>query len=159
MGWDKVMPSRPVVAVAGATGAVGVEMLKVLEQRDFPADRVIALASARSAGKRVPFRGGELVVEEMTPASFSGVDIALFSAGAGVSKAFRDAVTGAGAVMIDASGALERGVLVVPEVNAEVVAEQPAGRSVHRGTAGLCIELRKHLFVVADLVLTRGRQQ
>lgn len=121
MSWDKKMPSRPVVAVAGATGAVGVEMLKVLEQRDFPAERVIALASSRSAGKRIPFRGGELVVEEMTPESFAGVDIALFSAGAGVSKAFRDAVTGAGAVMIDNSSAFRQDAdvpLVVPEVNA-----------------------------------------
>jgi aspartate-semialdehyde dehydrogenase len=116
------MPSHPEVAVAGATGAVGVEMLKVLEQRAFPASRVRALASARSAGKRVPFAGGELVVEEMSDASFEGVDIALFSAGADVSRAFRAAVTGAGAVMIDNSSAfrMEDGVpLVVPEVNPE----------------------------------------
>jgi aspartate-semialdehyde dehydrogenase len=101
---------------------VGVEMLKVLEQRAFPASRVRALASARSAGKRVPFAGGELVVEEMSDASFEGVDIALFSAGADVSRAFRAAVTGAGAVMIDNSSAfrMEDGVpLVVPEVNPE----------------------------------------
>jgi aspartate-semialdehyde dehydrogenase len=116
----KAMPARPVVAVAGATGGVGVEMLKVLEQRAFPASSVRALASARSAGKRVPFSGGDLVVEEMTQASFEGVDIALFSAGADVSRAFRDAVVGAGAVMIDNSSAfrMEDGVpLVVPEVN------------------------------------------
>ncbi len=120
MSWDHSMPVRPVVAVAGATGAVGIEMLKVLEQRDFPATRVVALASSRSAGKRLPFAGGELVVEEMTPASFQGVDIALFSAGAGVSKQFRDAVTGAGCVMIDNSSAFRMDddvPLVVPEVN------------------------------------------
>lgn len=120
MAWTKQMPVRPVVAVAGVTGAVGREMLKVLEQRAFPAERVIALASARSAGKKVPFAGGELTVEEMTPASFSGVDIALFSAGAGVSKEFREAVTGAGAVMIDNSSAFRMDddvPLVVPEVN------------------------------------------
>ncbi len=120
MGWSKAMPERPVVAVAGATGAVGREMLKVLEQRSFPAARVVALASARSAGKRIPFAGGELTVEEMTPRSFEGVDIALFSAGASVSKEFREAVTGAGAVMIDNSSAfrMEADVpLVVPEVN------------------------------------------
>jgi aspartate-semialdehyde dehydrogenase len=108
------------VAVAGATGAVGVEMLKVLEQRGFPASQVRALASSRSAGKRVPFAGGELVVEEMTASSFEGVDIALFSAGADVSRRFREAVVGAGAVMIDNSSAfrMEDGVpLVVPEVN------------------------------------------
>jgi aspartate-semialdehyde dehydrogenase len=118
---DKAMPARPVVAIAGATGAVGVEMLKVLAQRAFPASRVRALASARSAGRRVPFGEDELVVEEMTAASFDGVDIALFSAGADISRAYRDAVTGAGAVMIDNSSAFrmdEDVPLVVPEVNA-----------------------------------------
>ncbi len=120
MAWDRPMPARPVVAVAGATGAVGVEMLRVLEQRGFPASEVRALASTRSAGRRVPFAGGELLVEEMTAASLEGVDIALFSAGAEISRRFRDAVTGAGAVMIDNSSAfrMEEGVpLVVPEVN------------------------------------------
>jgi aspartate-semialdehyde dehydrogenase len=120
MTWDKKMPAAPVVAVAGATGAVGREMLNVLEQREFPASRVVALASSRSAGKRLPFAGGEITVEEMTPESFGGVDIALFSAGAGISKQFRDAVVGAGAVMIDNSSAFrmdEDVPLVVPEVN------------------------------------------
>ena len=120
MAWNKLMPENPVVAVAGATGAVGIEMLKVLEQRGFPASRVVALASSRSAGKRLPFAGGELVVEEMTAQSFDGVDIALFSAGAGVSKQFLDAVTGAGCIMIDNSSAFrmdEDVPLVVPEVN------------------------------------------
>jgi aspartate-semialdehyde dehydrogenase len=121
MAWTKVMPERPVVAVAGATGAVGVEMLKVLTQRGFPASRVVALASSRSAGRRVPFGDGVLVVDEMTERSFDGVDIALFSAGADISRHFRDAVVGAGCVMIDNSSAfrMEDGVpLVVPEVNA-----------------------------------------
>jgi aspartate-semialdehyde dehydrogenase len=120
MPWSKPMPARPVVAVAGATGAVGVEMLSVLAQRAFPAARVVALASSRSAGKRVGFAGGELVVEEMTERSFDGVDIALFSAGGDVSKRFREAVTGAGCVMIDNSSAFrmdEDVPLVVPEVN------------------------------------------
>jgi aspartate-semialdehyde dehydrogenase len=120
MAWSRQMPKHPTVAVAGATGAVGVEMLEVLAQRSFPASRVVALASSRSAGKRVPFAGGELVVEEMTEASFAGVDIALFSCGAAQSTRFRDAVTGAGCVMIDNSSAfrMEAGVpLVVPEVN------------------------------------------
>ncbi len=129
MIWNRPMPPNPVVAVAGATGAVGVEMLNVLAQRAFPASSVRALASARSAGKRVPFASSELVVEEMTEASFEGVDIALFSAGAEVSRAFRDAVTGAGAVMIDNSSAfrMEDGVpLVVPEVN-------PGDAATHSG--------------------------
>lgn len=120
MSWTKPMPAHPVVAVAGATGAVGIEMLKVLEQRAFPASQVRALASSRSAGKRLPFAGGELVVQEMTESSFEGVDIALFSAGAGISKQFRPAVTSAGCVMIDNSSAFRMDVdvpLVVPEVN------------------------------------------
>jgi len=121
MAWTKEMPEHPVVAVAGATGAVGIEMLKTLEQRGFPASRVVALASSRSAGKRLPFGDGELVVEEMTEASFTGVDIALFSAGASVSKAMAPAATAAGCVIIDNSSAFrmdEDVPLVVPEVNA-----------------------------------------
>ena len=117
--------NRPLhVAIAGATGAVGVEMLKTLERRNFPVASLKLLASARSAGKKAAFRGEELVIEEMTEASFKGVDVALFSAGAGVSKQFRQAVVDAGAVMIDNSSAfrLEDDVpLVVPEVNPEDV--------------------------------------
>jgi aspartate-semialdehyde dehydrogenase len=122
MAWNKPMPANPVVAVAGATGAVGREMLLTLAQRNFPASRVIALASSRSAGKKLPYAGGELTVEEMTPASFEGVDIALFSAGATVSKELRQAVVDAGCVMIDNSSAFRMDddvPLVVPEVNPE----------------------------------------
>ncbi|NTW29295.1 MAG: aspartate-semialdehyde dehydrogenase [Coriobacteriia bacterium] len=125
MAWAKILPENPVVAVAGATGAVGREMLLTLEGRNFPASRVIALASARSAGRMIPYAGGELVVEEMTSESFAGVDIALFSAGAGVSKAMRQAVVDAGCIMIDNSSAfrMEADVpLVVPEVNPEDLA-------------------------------------
>jgi len=125
MAWDKPMPARPVVAVAGVTGAVGREMLLTLEQRNFPAERVVALASSRSAGKKVAFAGGELTVEEMTAESFAGVDIALFSAGASVSKAMRQACFEAGCVMIDNSSAFRMDAdvpLVVPEVNPEDVA-------------------------------------
>lgn len=130
MAWTKQIPAHPVVAVAGATGAVGNEFLKVLHDLDFPASEVRALASARSAGKKLPFEGcgqvpaGELTVQEMTPEAFKGVDIALFSAGAGVSKEFRQAVVDAGAVMIDNSSAFrmdENVPLVVPEVNPEDV--------------------------------------
>lgn len=120
MAWTKKMPAHPVVAVGGATGVVGREMLKVLEDRDFPASEVKALASARSVGTKLPFKGGELTVEEMTPESFEGVDIALYSAGGSVSKQFREAVVSHGAVMIDNSSAFrmdEDVPLVVPEVN------------------------------------------
>jgi len=120
MGRDAPMTAQPVVAVAGATGVVGREMLEVLAQRHFPASRVLALASSRSAGRRVPYAAGEIVVEEMTPQSFEGVDIALFSAGASVSREMRAAVTSAGCVMIDNSSAFRMDddvPLVVPEVN------------------------------------------
>ena len=131
MTWGKEMPANPVVAVAGATGAVGREFLNVLHDLDFPAAEVRALASARSAGKELPFEGcglvpaGNLVVQEMTPESFGGVDIALFSAGSGISQQMREAVVAAGAVMIDNSSAFrmdEDVPLVVPEVNPQDVA-------------------------------------
>ena len=121
MAWNKEMPANPVVAVAGATGVVGREMLKVLEQRDFPASKIKALASARSAGSAVPFKDGELIVEEMTAQSFEGVDIALFACGGDTSKEYRQAVVDAGCVMIDNSSAFRVDPdvpLVVPEVNA-----------------------------------------
>lgn len=126
MAWTKKMPARPVVAVAGATGAVGLEFLKVLHDLDFPASEVRALASSRSVGKELAFDGcgdvpaGVLTVQEMTPESFEGVDIALFSCGAAVSQQMRQAVVDAGAVMIDNSSAFRMDgdvPLVVPEVN------------------------------------------
>ena len=114
------------VAVAGATGAVGVEMVKTLEKRNFPVKSLRLLASARSAGKTMKFRGEDVVIEEMTENSFRGIDIALFSAGGDISKKFRKSVVDAGAVMIDNSSAfrLEPDVpLVVPEVNPEDIAK------------------------------------
>ncbi len=110
------------VAVAGATGAVGIEMIKTLEKRNFPVKNLKLLASSRSAGKKLTFKGTDITVEELTADSFRGVDIALFSAGGDISKQFRPAVVKAGAVMIDNSSAfrMEDDVpLVVPEVNPE----------------------------------------
>lgn len=110
-----------VVAVAGATGAVGREMLKTLEQRNFPASKIIPLASSRSAGSRVPYQGGELVVEELTENSFEGVNLALFSAGGGTSQKFAPHAVRSGCVVVDNSSAWrmdDRCPLVVPEVNA-----------------------------------------
>ena len=110
-----------VVAVVGATGAVGREMLKTLEQRNFPATEVIALASARSAGSTVPFQGRELTVKELKEDSFVGVDIAIFSAGGGTSQKFAPHAVKAGCVVVDNSSAWrmdDRCPLVVPEVNA-----------------------------------------
>lgn len=123
------MRSDPVVAVVGATGAVGRVMREVLEERRFPAREVRFLASARSAGRKLPFMGAEIAVEELTPDSFAGVDIALFSAGASRSREFAPAAVEAGAVVVDNSSAfrMDEGVpLVVPEVNPEDVAR-------HRG--------------------------
>tara|TARA_R110002096_G_scaffold24625_9_gene77461 strand:- start:7622 stop:8635 length:1014 start_codon:yes stop_codon:yes gene_type:complete len=108
------------IAVAGATGAVGIEILKCLEQRDFPVSELTLLASARSAGKTLTFRGKEVTVKELTPDSFEGVDIALFSAGGGISKTFAPHAVKAGAIVVDNSSAfrMDEGVpLIIPEVN------------------------------------------
>jgi len=114
------------IAIAGVTGAVGQEFLRILEQRDFPFDSLKMLASSRSAGKKITFKGTEYTVEEMTKDSFEGVDIALFSAGGGRSKEFAPAAVEAGAVVIDNSSAFRMDPevpLVVPEVNPEAIAE------------------------------------
>src|SRR6476659_9423028 len=111
-----------VVAVAGATGAVGREMLKTLEQRNFPVAKLVALASKKSAGRTLPWKGGEVVVAEMGPRSFEGVDIALFSAGASVSREYAPIAAKSGAIVIDNSSAWRMDPdcpLVVPEVNAD----------------------------------------
>lgn len=108
------------VAVCGATGAVGREMLKILEQRNFPCSEVIPMASARSAGTTVPFRGEELAVVEMKDDSFAGIDIALFSAGGSPSEHFAPLAASAGCVVVDNSSAWRMDPevpLVVPEVN------------------------------------------
>ncbi len=119
-----------VVAVVGATGAVGREMLRVLEQRKFPVKRVVALASKRSAGQTLPFAGGHVTIEELTPQSFAGVQVALFSAGASVSREFGPIAAAAGAVVVDNSSAwrMDPDVpLVVPEVNMAAAAHRPKG--------------------------------
>jgi aspartate-semialdehyde dehydrogenase len=113
------------IAIAGATGAVGIEMLKTLEKRNFPVGKLTPLASKRSAGKTLTFRGEEVVVEELTADSFKGVDIALFSAGGGTSKEFASITVDAGAVVVDNSSAFRMDdsvPLVVPEINAADVA-------------------------------------
>ncbi|MDD4817708.1 MAG: aspartate-semialdehyde dehydrogenase [Victivallaceae bacterium] len=110
------------VAVAGATGAVGVEMVKTLEKRNFPVKNLKLLASSRSAGKTMKFKGEDIVIEELTHDSFKGVDIALFSAGGDISREFARSVVDSGAVMIDNSSAfrmLDDVPLVIPEVNPE----------------------------------------
>jgi aspartate-semialdehyde dehydrogenase len=118
--------SAPVVAVVGATGAVGVELMQCLEQRKFPLSKLRLFASARSAGKTLPFKGQPVTVEELTEDSFKGVDIALFSAGGSQSKRFAPAAVRHGAVVVDNSSAfrMDPGVpLVVPEINPEALRE------------------------------------
>lgn len=113
------------VAVVGATGAVGKKILQILEQRSFPIQELKVLASKRSAGKTLHFNNKEVVIEEATPESFEGVDIALFSAGGSISKALANEAVQRGAVVVDNTSAfrMEEGVpLVVPEVNEEDIA-------------------------------------
>ncbi|MBQ3636690.1 MAG: aspartate-semialdehyde dehydrogenase [Bacteroidales bacterium] len=117
------------VAIVGVSGAVGQEFLRVLEQRNFPLDELVLFGSERSAGKKYTFRGKELTVKELKKNDdFKGVDIALTSAGAGVSKEFAETITKYGAVMIDNSSAFrmdEDVPLVVPECNAEDALNRP----------------------------------
>ena len=110
------------VAIVGATGMVGQEFIKVLEQRSFPMTSVRLYASDRSHGRKMKVRGEELEVKETTPDSFKGIDIALFSAGADISKQFSPIAARTGAVVIDNSAAFRMDPevpLVVPEVNPE----------------------------------------
>jgi aspartate-semialdehyde dehydrogenase len=116
----------PVVAIAGVTGAVGAEFIATLDKRSFRVGRLKALASRRSAGRRLVFRGREIVVEELNERSFDDVDIALFSAGSGVSKQFSPIAARAGAVVIDNSSAFRMDPnvpLVIPEINGRRIAE------------------------------------
>jgi aspartate-semialdehyde dehydrogenase len=115
------MNRNPHVTVVGATGAVGIEMIKTLEKRNFPAAKLTLLASSRSAGKKLKFCGVDITVQELTKDSFAGIDIALFSAGGGISKEFAPIAAKAGCVVVDNSSALRMDdsvPLVIPEINA-----------------------------------------
>jgi len=116
------MSGNCTVAIAGATGAVGADMIKTLEKRNFPVRNLKFLASKRSVGKELVFKGEKIKVEELTHNSFSGVDIALFSAGASRSKEFAQSAVDAGAVVVDNSSAFrmdDNVPLVIPEINPE----------------------------------------
>ncbi len=118
------MKRNPHVAVVGATGAVGVEMIETLEKRHFPVGELTLLASARSVGKTLKFRGQTVTVKELTAASFAGIDIALFSAGGGISREFAPIAAQAGCTVIDNSSAFrmdDQVPLVIPEINPEDV--------------------------------------
>ena len=115
------MNRTPHVAVVGATGAVGIEMIKTLEKRQFPVGKLTLLASARSVGRKLKFQGKDVTVSELTKDSFAGIDIALFSAGGGISKEFAPLAARAGCVVVDNSSAFRMDdsvPLVVPEINA-----------------------------------------
>ena len=115
------MNRHPHVAVAGATGAVGIEMIKTLEKRNFPVGTLTLLASARSVGRKLKFKGQDVTVAELAKDSFRGVDIALFSAGGGISKEFAPVAAKAGCVVVDNSSAFRQDdsvPLVIPEINA-----------------------------------------
>jgi aspartate-semialdehyde dehydrogenase len=116
------------VAVVGATGAVGREMIRILEERSFPLDELVPLASPRSEGTRLPFRGSDVRVEVLTPSALRGVDLALVSAGASVSKEFIPAAAEAGTVCIDNSSAFRMDPdvpLAIPEINPESLEGSP----------------------------------
>ena len=119
------MNAKVNVAVVGATGEVGAAMLSILAERDFPVNETRAVASSRSAGRRVEFNGGELVVEDLESFDFSGIDIGLFSPGAAVSDLHAPRAAAAGAVVIDNTSRFryEDDIpLVVPEVNPDAIA-------------------------------------
>ena len=116
--------SEPHVAIVGITGAVGQEMIQCLEKRNFPISKITLLATARSAGKKVSFKGEEIAVQELTTNSFDGVDIALFSAGGGISKEFAPSAIESGTVVIDNSSAFRMDPdvpLIIPEINPEAI--------------------------------------
>src|SRR2546427_4019761 len=118
------MNRKPHVAVVGATGAVGLEMIKTLEKCHFPVGKLTLLASARSVGKKLKFRNEEVTVKELTKTSFAAIDIALFSAGSSISKEFAPVAAQAGCVVIDNSSAFrmdDQVPLVIPEINASDV--------------------------------------
>ena len=119
------MKSAPNVAIVGVTGAVGAEFIATLERRNFPVGRLTALASARSAGKTLSFRGEPVTVEALGPDSFRDVDIALFSAGGAISRQYAPLAVAAGAVVVDNSSAFrmhDEVPLVIPEINARRIA-------------------------------------
>ena len=126
------------VAVVGATGQVGAVMRRLLEERDFPVDRIRYFASSRSAGTTLPWKGTDVVVEDVAGADLSGIDIALFSAGGSTSREHAPHFAAAGAIVIDNSSAWRMDPevpLVVSEVNPEAI------KYINR--------LSDHLFVLA----------
>jgi aspartate-semialdehyde dehydrogenase len=116
------------VAIVGATGAVGIEILKCLEERNFPVKSLRLFASPRSAGKTLQFKNQPITIEALTKDSFAGIDVALFSAGSGTSKEFGPIAVAAGAIVVDNSSAFrmdQKIPLVVPEINTDAMTSHP----------------------------------
>jgi aspartate-semialdehyde dehydrogenase len=123
---ESKVKNDPVVAIAGVTGAVGAEFIATMDKRGFRVGKLKALASARSAGNAIEFRGQKVVIEELGDSSFEGVHIALFSAGGGIARKFAPIAVNAGAVVIDNSSAFRMDPdvpLVIPEINARRIRE------------------------------------
>lgn len=130
MSNQKTFPARPNVGIVGATGLVGSMMLELLAERDFPVGELRLFASARSAGRTLPFAGQDVVVEDAEVADYAGLDIVFFSAGGSTSKALAPKVAAAGAIVIDNSSAWRSDPdvpLVVAEVNADALRVIPKG--------------------------------
>jgi aspartate-semialdehyde dehydrogenase len=128
MGIGQQSLHMPRVAIVGATGAVGIELIRCLEQRNFPLTSLRLFGSARSAGRSLPFRQSEIRVEELTEDNFRGIDLALFSAGSDISKRFGALAVSRGAVVVDNSSAFRMDPsipLVVPEINASALEGHP----------------------------------
>src|SRR3981081_1155806 len=124
---ESQVKNDPVVAIAGVTGAVGAEFIATMDKRAFRVGKLKALASARSAGKTIDFRGQKVAIEEINEDSFEGVDIALFSASGDISRKFAPIAVKAGAVVVDNSSAFRMDPnvpLVIPEINADRIGDQ-----------------------------------
>jgi aspartate-semialdehyde dehydrogenase len=125
--------TSPSIALVGATGAVGRECLSILEQRSFPVKSLRLLASARSAGSTIPFKGKPIAIEELGPRSFEGIDLAFFAVGSDTAKAFAPIAVAAGATVIDKSSAHRDDPscpLIIPEINADSMFSSPLRASV-----------------------------
>ena len=131
------LPHSPVVAIVGATGAVGREMLAILEQREFPVANLRLFASPRSVGVKIPFRGTEIACEALEHGMPSGIDLVLFSAGKGISKEWAPQFQATGSLVVDNSSAFRADPacpLVVPEVNPHAL-DAESNLSLARGQA------------------------
>ena len=148
------LPVSQTVAIVGATGAVGTEMLKCLEQRNYPVKALRAFASGRSAGKTVKFKGADIVLEELKPGCLAGVDLALFASSAAISKDYAPDAAKAGTIVVDNSSAFRLASdvpLVVPEVNAGALSKHTGIVANPNCTAALMVMALRPLHDLSPL--------